>query len=163
MYRLLIKQHRDTGLKYLCKTTVKHYMRYTGSGKYWHDHLKKHGKNLDTTVVFETEDFEEFKKVCLEKSIEFDVVASNEWANLTEERGDNGMPGDTNPLKRPEVRAKVSAALMGNKHGSGNNNQIGNKWNLGKKRSAETKALQSARKKGRTWYKDPETGKRVWV
>lgn len=163
MYYLLMLTHNDTGLKYLCKTTRDDWHKYYGSGVYWRAHLKKHGKNVKHQLIFQTEDFDLFKSVCIGSSALLDVVESEDWANLTEERGDNGIPGDLNPSKRPEVQEKQRRALKGNKNGAGNNNQIGNKWNLGKKRSAQAKALMSARKKGRSWHKDPETGKRVWV
>ena len=35
MYRLLLKTHNQTGLKYLCKTENEDYINYPGSGKYW--------------------------------------------------------------------------------------------------------------------------------
>jgi hypothetical protein len=88
--RLLIKEHNVTGLKYLCKTECKNWQSYTGSGKYWKRHLKKHGKNFSTTLLFETCSAAEFRKVSLEYSQKFDVVNSPEWANFRPEEGDGG-------------------------------------------------------------------------
>jgi hypothetical protein len=88
--RLLIKEHIDTGLKYLCKTSRPNYYEYNGSGKYWKRYIKKHGKNIKTTLLFETENKEEFRKIALEYSHKFNVIKSDEWANLRNEDGDGG-------------------------------------------------------------------------
>lgn len=90
---LLIKEHKKTGLKYLCKhssETLDDCFYYNGSGTYWKKHIKKHGSDLKTTCLFVTEDKNEFKKVAIEYSIKFDVVNSKEWANLTAEEGQGG-------------------------------------------------------------------------
>lgn len=90
---LLIKEHNITGLKYLCKHSSKDFngcLTYHGSGTYWKKHLKQHGKDIKTTCIFVTENKEEFKKVATKYSLEFDVVNSKEWANLTIEEGQGG-------------------------------------------------------------------------
>jgi len=90
---LLIKEHLDTGLKYLCKHVASSFLecqKYKGSGTYWKRHLKKHGTNIKTTCLFVTEDEKEFRKVAKQYSIKFDVVNSNEWANLCNEEGQGG-------------------------------------------------------------------------
>jgi hypothetical protein len=61
---LLIKEHLDTGLKYLCKHVASSFFecqKYKGSGTYWKRHLKKHGTNIKTTCLFVTEDEKEFR------------------------------------------------------------------------------------------------------
>ena len=90
MIRLLIKTHKKTGLKYLCKTEREDWETYLGSGKYWKKHLRKHGNDITTQLLFETEDKTLFKQVSKEKSIEYDVVNSKLWANLVNEEGDGG-------------------------------------------------------------------------
>jgi hypothetical protein len=90
MYRLLIKTHCNTGLKYLCKTVKDDYISYKGSGKYWKQHIKKHGNNIKTEVLYESFSLEDFNRVCLEYSIKYNVAESNEWANLIPETGLDG-------------------------------------------------------------------------
>src|ERR1017187_7792815 len=90
MYRLLLKIHNKTGLKYLCKTEKDDYINYLGSGTDWKPHLKKYGRDVSTELLFETENFEEFRKVALAESIERDIVNSKEYANLKMEVGDGG-------------------------------------------------------------------------
>lgn len=90
MIRLLIKTHNKTGLKYLCKTEKTDWESYLGSGKYWRRHLKQHGNDIKTELLFETENKDDFRKFAKQKSIEFDIINSNEWANLVNEEGDGG-------------------------------------------------------------------------
>lgn len=90
MYRLLIKTHSVTGLKYLCKTVKEDYISYKGSGKYWCNHLEKHGREVKTEVLYESSCLVEFSRVCVEYSTKFNVVESEEWANLIPENGLDG-------------------------------------------------------------------------
>lgn len=87
---LYLKTHNKTGLKYLGKTVNDPY-EYRGSGLVWDHHLKKHGNDVTTEVLFETTDKEEFKRVALEYSDKFGVVESKEFANLTVEQGQGGI------------------------------------------------------------------------
>lgn len=93
-HKLMIKTHNKSGLKYLCYTTSEgpNYDNYKGSGKYWKAHLKKHGSDITTEKIFESFDYEEFKKEAIKKSEEYDVVNSKHWANL---RIEDGTGGDT--------------------------------------------------------------------
>src|ERR1022692_974286 len=140
MYRLLLKTHNKTGLKYLCKSEQDDYINYSGSGKYWKPHLKIHGKDIATELLYETGDFERFKDVCYTESIMRNVVKSEEYANLILENGsDGGGGGDywlgkggkdhplfgrersdlsernrkDNPMKRPEQRKRQSERMTG--------------------------------------------------
>lgn len=91
-HKLMIKQHIETGLKYLCytKKTGDAFENYKGSGLVWKRHLKKYGDNITTEVIYETDDYEQFKQYALTKSIEFDIIESKDWANLKNETGDGG-------------------------------------------------------------------------
>lgn len=91
-YKLMIKQQVNTGFKYLCytKKTGVEFENYKGSGLIWKRHLKKYGNNITTEVIYETEDYEQFKQYALAKSIELGVVESTEWANIKNETGDGG-------------------------------------------------------------------------
>lgn len=85
---LYVKTHNKTGLKYLGKTESKDPHKYPGSGTYWKNHLKKHGKDYTTKIIKKCETKEEFSKWGLYYSNLWNVVESNEWANLKEETGD---------------------------------------------------------------------------
>lgn len=89
MYYLYIKTHNITGLKYLGQTQ-KNPFEYTGSGKRWKRHLNKHGNDVSTEILLETNSFEELKEKGMYYSKKFNVVDDATWANLTEETG-NGM------------------------------------------------------------------------
>ena len=92
---LYLKTHNQTGLKYLGKT-IKDPNLYTGSGVYWKSHLKKHGNDVKTEILFKTSNKEEFNRVALEYSYKYNIVESSEFANLTYEEGQGGntcLPG----------------------------------------------------------------------
>jgi len=117
---LCVKTHNITGLKYLCQTKRDPF-KYNGSGKYWKLHLKKHGILHTTTVIKECSSKEELKHWGTYYSTLWNVVASDEWANLKPEEGDGGDPGPEGRRKlattscstrRPESIAKRS----GDKH-----------------------------------------------
>ena len=97
-HKLMIKTHNETGLKYLCYTTAfgKEYDEYLGSGKYWLRHLEKHGNNISTTLIFETDSYDKFKILAREKSIELNIVDSPAWANL---RIEDGQGGNTTSIR----------------------------------------------------------------
>jgi transposase len=51
---LYVKTHNKTGLKYLGKTTKLDPHKYSGSGKRWLRHLKKHGFDYTTEILLVT-------------------------------------------------------------------------------------------------------------
>lgn len=59
---LYVKTHNKTGLKYLGKT-VRNPYSYKGSGTRWINHIKKHGNDVKTQILFETNDKEKLKKL----------------------------------------------------------------------------------------------------
>lgn len=110
-YYLYIKTS-PIGLQYLGKTT-KNPFTYLGSGKIWKRHIKKHNltiKDIKTEIVFETNDVNRLIEKGLELSALYNVVESNEWANLREEAGDGGDTSKfidfTNPVFRSSERSK---------------------------------------------------------
>lgn len=137
MIYLYKKTHNKTGLKYLGKTIRDPY-KYEGSGLYWKRHLKEHGNDVSTEILFQTQDKEEFKRVALEYSNKFNIVESGDWANFREETGHGGfskeaqMNGFRNGhMKRSKAGGKaakemglvwdsVSAAAAGSKGGKAN-------------------------------------------
>ena len=89
MITLYLKIHNQTGYMYLGKTTQDP-QKYTGSGIKWKRHLAKHGKDVTTLVLFESESPTEVKNQGIFYSEYFDVVSSNDFANMTVEQGDGG-------------------------------------------------------------------------
>jgi len=137
---LYIFTHNKTGLKYFGKT--KRYfdeislLKYGGSGTYWNEHLKKHGKDL-SVKIYGIFNLYEVKEIALKFSEDNDIVKSiNEsgnrkgkkvWAN---EKPENGLDGGWSGLethrkllsekmikqnKDPETREKFSLAKKGSK------------------------------------------------
>jgi len=104
---LYVKTHNITGLKYLGKTESKDPHKYSGSGTYWKSHLKKHGKDYHTEIIKECQTKDEFAYWGLFYSNLWNVVESNEWANLKEETG------DAHGKLSPESRRKIGEAGLG--------------------------------------------------
>ena len=96
------KTHRVTGLKYLGTTNSKNPYRYKGSGTYWRYHCNKHGYDIDTEILFETDSKEELRSKGLYYSELWNVVDSKEWANLKPEEGNGGgyVAGSESAKKR---------------------------------------------------------------
>src|ERR1017187_1686693 len=109
IYYLYIKQHNQTFLKYLGQTTRDPY-KYSGSGAYWKDHLRVHSKDISTYIIGTYETKELLKEAGLFYSKLWNIVTSNEWANLQPEDGMGFASGENNPTKRPEVREKMRIA-----------------------------------------------------
>ena len=128
---LLKKTHKITGLKYLCKTIREDWHKYSGSGKYWKRHIKVHGRDIDTDLLKECQTAEELREWGLYYSELWNVVESDEWANMRPEDGDGGGPGNSSEvalecMNRPEVLQKIKevqnkpevrAKRSGSKHG----------------------------------------------
>jgi hypothetical protein len=113
---LYVKTHNITGLKYLGKTTAKNPHKYSGSGLYWKRHLKEHGRNYSTEIIKECSTPDEIKQWGMYYSELWDVVSSEEWANLTPEQGDGGP-------QSIDTRVKMSKAKIG--HTPWNKGKIG--------------------------------------
>jgi hypothetical protein len=112
MIYLYIKTCNHCGLKYLGKT-IKDPFKYKGSGKYWLRHLNKHGENVTTDVIFETENEEELKNAGVYFSELYDVVKSKKWANLKEENGGGGFEyiNNSKELRTKSVKGRKENAL----------------------------------------------------
>jgi hypothetical protein len=103
---LYVKTHNKTGLKYLGQTSAKDPHKYSGSGTYWRQHLKKHGHDYTTTILKECQTKEELSKAGIYYSNLWNVVESDEWANLKIEQGDGGRQSE-------EVRKRIGEAGKG--------------------------------------------------
>lgn len=90
---LYVKQHTITKKLYFGKTTVKNPISYRGSGAYWRNHIKKHGKNDIITIwhlLFDNIDV--LVKFAITFSEEMNIVESKYWANQIIETGlDNNL------------------------------------------------------------------------
>lgn len=120
---LMIKTHTKTGLKYLCKSSYKPGTKnlqscidYLGSGKRWLNHLRKHGKTIKTDIIMISWDIDQFRRSSFDLSLWFDIVNSDEWANLTEEKGDGGLIG--NGQKGKTWKIKDTSNMRGPKNTS---------------------------------------------
>lgn len=88
---LYVKRHKITNLHYFGKTTKLDPYKYTGSGKRWLRHIKKHGiKHVETIWVKLFLDKEELISFAKTFSTENNIVESSTWANLCIENGLDG-------------------------------------------------------------------------
>jgi len=159
------------GLNYL-GITHRDSSKYRGSGVYWKRHLKSHNfkiHDIETIILFETNNYSELCEKGKYYSELYDVVNSEDWANLIPETGDNsvlGMKhseeskrkmsesrkgkliGEKNPmfqkLVSEETREKISRSNTGKKHSEEVKNKIrtklkGNSNTLNYKYSEESK------------------------
>lgn len=96
---LYVKRHSITGLQYFGKT-IKNPFKYLGSGKYWLNHINKHGTEYVETIW--TRLFIN-KEQLVEFAINFsklnNIVENKNWANLILETGLTGGPRINNHLK----------------------------------------------------------------
>lgn len=100
---LYVKTHRITGLKYLGKTKQDPF-KYKGSGKYWTNHIKIHGNDVDTIILHECNSNQEVRELGLHYSLLWNIVESDNWANLKPENGKGGSSkGHLQGKKKPHV------------------------------------------------------------
>lgn len=163
------------GLNYL-GITQKEPSKYRGSGKYWKKHLSYHKirtKDIQTIILFETNNEFDLREKSKHFSDLYDVVNSKDWANLIPESGDNSilgyrfsdeskrkmsesrkgkLVGEENPMfgkiVSEETREKISKSNTGQKRTEEAKNKIrfkliGNKNTLGYKHSKESKDKMS--------------------
>lgn len=114
---LYIKQHSVTGKLYFGKT-IRDPIKYSGSGTYWSPHIKKHGYDRVETLwycLFYDEDtIKEFALMCSEM---WNIVKSDDWANLIPENGIDGfgLIFTEEIRKKMSIAAKKKFAIPGNK------------------------------------------------
>jgi hypothetical protein len=144
MIYLYLKEHKQTGMKYLGQTKRDPF-KYKGSGKYWRRHIKAHGNDVTTTILGEYSNNEELRKAGEYYSQLWDIVDSDEWANLRPETGDGG--GD--PRLCEAYQTKWKEGVFGR---SGENNP-----NFGRTMSDENK---KAMREG--WEKRLREGHAPW-
>jgi hypothetical protein len=100
------KRHTITNLNYFGKTKNDPYT-YNGSGVYWNNHLRKHGKHIETVQVWKFDNLDECSKFAIDFSNKNNIVESTEWANLCIENALSG--GDKFSSMTPEKLADINA------------------------------------------------------
>ena len=148
---LYIKQHSITKKKYFGKTTAKNPYKYLGSGEYWTDHIKKHGKEHVVTryVSKPYTDSDTISNRALAFSIRHNIVESKDWANIKPENGLDGgatMKGKTHSA---ESKQKISDAKKGRTHSDESKQKMSGSQK-GRTHSTETKQKMSGSQKGKT-------------
>jgi hypothetical protein len=108
---LYIKRHAITGKCYFGKTTRKDPVGYMGSGKWWKNHIHKHGIEHVETLWFKLFiEQEECTRIALLFSEQQDIVKSNLWLNQIPETGLGGGATRWGQYPTQETRAKLSVA-----------------------------------------------------
>jgi hypothetical protein len=113
-YYLYVKTHKTTGLKYL-GFTKQNPFTYLGSGVYWRRHLTTHGFEIDTEILFETTNKNEIKLVGEEYSKKWNIVDSDQWANLKPETGEGGLSSHSHESKEKIRRYQKNEKTWSNK------------------------------------------------
>jgi hypothetical protein len=144
--------HKESpkGLNYLGITSQDPFV-YKGSGKYWKLHLNKHdvkSSDIKTTILFETFNKKELRKKGIYYSELYDVVDSDNWANLIEETGE----GVFRTKLSEEHKRKISKAGKGRKLSPETIKKISDK-NRGRKNTEETKEKMSLARLGKPGVK----------
>lgn len=160
---LYVKQHRVTGLKYFGKT-IRDPFKYNGSGRYWKQHIKIHGKDIDTIwcELFDNEqhlvEFAEFFSKHYNIVNATDSFGKKIWANEIPENGiqggqnagfpsplkgkSTGRPAWSKGIKRPDHSKKLS----GRKHSTEHKKRISESLKTHKRTLKHSAAISNAKK-----------------
>jgi hypothetical protein len=106
---LMIKRHSKTGLLYFCKTTKADPYKYKGSGIRWGNHMKAHGRDVDTIWCKQFTDAGTLMYFAIEFSIRNKIVEYDEWANLVVEDGITGWPPGTKHKESSVEKCRINA------------------------------------------------------
>jgi hypothetical protein len=170
IYYLYIKTHKITGLKYLGKTSEDPF-KYKGSGIDWKQHLKEHGTDHITEVIFQTNDWEQFKQVGRYYSQLYHIVTAVDdfgnkiWANRIPETGGGGscseqtreilrqhQLGRSKPPRTKEHKRNLSKSSKGkpktrtSEHQESLTNSIKHNWSNNNDRKLKTAAVGKSNK-----------------
>ena len=159
---VLYLKESPLGLKYLGKCVNTNPYKYKGSGTVWRRHLKAHNitaSEIKTTILFETEDKEELKKMGQYYSKLWDVVKSKEFANLIPEHGDGGNTGGFKKGVKftEEHKKKLSEARKKYKHSPETNKKRAEAASKTKKGKPLTESHKQALKKPKDKIKNYST------
>ena len=95
-YKLMLKQHYDTGYNYLCITKREDWQKYTGSGVMWKNLIKNSDSEILTTLLFTTDSLEELAEISTAYSAFFDIPYNKTFLNAIPETGYEGNQGNLN-------------------------------------------------------------------
>lgn len=159
MKYLYLKTHNKTGLKYLGYTSKENPYEYTGSGKRWLRHIKKHGYDVTTNILLATEDSNQIKKTGIFFSNLWDVVENKEWANLMIETGTGGDNSQNIDYKKLVETKKKNGKTWKQTDESNLKRSLSHK---GKKKSSESiqKTIESKKRNG-TLNHSEETKRKI--
>lgn len=125
MFYLYKKTHNKTGLNYLGYTKSNPF-DYLGSGTHWVRHISKYGNDVSTEILRECDTKEEVKKFGIYYSKLWNIVDSEEWANLKEETSDGGDVSFSKTWQ--ETRKSEHFRKKQSEGAKGNTNVRGYKW-----------------------------------
>lgn len=111
MIYLYLKTHNVTGLKYL-GMTKRDPVKYKGSGVRWVKHIKQHGYDVKTEILKICENYDQISEAGVYYSQLWDIVNSQEFANIVPEDGINSC-GMTGKKQSADTKKKISNSLMG--------------------------------------------------
>jgi hypothetical protein len=159
---VLYLKESPLGLKYLGKCVNVDPHKYRGSGTVWRRHLKTHNistTEIKTTILFETEDKQELKKMGIHYSTLWDVVKSKEFANLIPEQGDGGNTGGFKKGVKftEEHKKKLSESRKKYKHSPETNKKRGESVSKSKKGKSLSEEHKLALKKPKDKEKNYST------
>lgn len=93
-YKLLLKEHVETEILYLCITKRKCWKSYNGSGVRWKALIAARSSEIKTTLLFSTDDVDKLAEMCKFYSDLFDLPNNKSFANLIPELGYIGNQGN---------------------------------------------------------------------
>ncbi len=123
---LYVKTHNKTGLKYLGITKSVDPHKYTGSGLYWLRHLKKHGNDYTTEILKECEHPAMVKFWGEHYSKLWNIVESDDWANMRIESGDGIDPEFASKNNKKRIKNGTHLFLNGEFHRKNNLKRLSN-------------------------------------
>jgi hypothetical protein len=159
---LYLKTHNKTRLQYF-GMTKQNPCQYMGSGKRWRNHLSKHGNDVTTEVIFESEDKDEITEVGKHYSRLWNIVASSEFANLKIEEGDGGFDHINDGSENHRERCRKASSMVKNRNpGRKFTSETAGLSFLGKQHTEETKKkISEANKVNQKGEKNSNYGS-VW-
>jgi hypothetical protein len=145
MFYLYKKTHRKTGLMYL-GYTKKDPKKYQGSGVRWTKHLIKHGSDVETEILCECSTKDEVKEKGRYYSNIWNVVESDDWANMKVEEADGGDMSYSEKWMSSRKSLKLKALWA--EKAKGNTNVRGYKWWFNTITNEKRRCLESP---GKEW------------
>lgn len=133
MYYLYVKQHNETGLKYFGVTQKLDPFKYTGSGKRWLKHLRKHGKLISTIEIWGFDNIKDCKEFALRFSTKNQIVQSEQWANLIDENGTDGNPPGILISEETRQKHRDRTGIKNGFFGKTHSQTTKDKWSISRK------------------------------